>query len=100
MNLIDISGLIGSVFIVVMFIPEVIHVYKYKDAKAINYTFLHLNLLASVLSLVYSFHYEVVPMTITNISAGLFSLLMYYFKYIYELKEKNQIIDIPEAPIV
>lgn len=100
MNLIDISGLIGSVFIVVMFIPEVIHVYKYKDAKAINYTFLHLNLLASVLSLVYSFHYEVVPMTITNISAGFFSLLMYYFKWIYELKEKRQIIDIPEAPIV
>lgn len=97
---VDLSGLIGSILIVIMFIPEIIHVYKHKDAKAINYTFLHLNLLASVLSLVYSFHYDVIPMTITNVSAGLFSLLMYYFKYLYEVKEKRQITDIPEAPIV
>ncbi len=81
---VDLSGLIGSVLIVIMFIPEIVHVYKHKDAKAINYTFLHLNLLASVLSLIYSFYYDVVPMTITNVSSGLFSLLMYYFKYIYE----------------
>ena len=100
MNSIDICGLIGSIFIVIMFIPEIHHVYKHKDAEAINYNFLHLNLTASILSLVYSFHYNVIPMTITNVSAGLFSLLMYYFKYVYELKEKRQIIDIPEAPIV
>ena len=100
MNIVDISGLIGSVLIVIMFIPEVVHVYKHKDAKAINYTFLHLNLLASVLSLVYSFRYNVVPMTITNVSAGLFSLLMYYFKYLYEVKDKNQTIAIEEAPMV
>ena len=100
MNIIDISGFLGSVAIVIMFVPEVIHVYKHKDAKAINYSFLHLNLIASVLSLVYSFHYDVIPMTITNVSAGLFSLLMYYFKYIYEVKEKSRITDIPEAPIV
>lgn len=100
MYIIDVSGLIGSVVIVIMFIPEVIHVYKYKDAKAINYSFLHLNLIASVLSLVYSIYYDVVPMTITNVSAGLFSLLMYYFKYLYELKDKNQITTIEDAPIV
>ena len=83
-----------------MFIPEIYHVYKHKDAKAINYNFLHLNLIASVLSLVYSFHYDVIPMSITNLSAGLFSLLMYYFKYTYELKEKVRITTIEDAPIV
>ena len=83
MNIIDVCGLLGSIVIVLMFIPEVNHVYKHKDAKAINYSFLHLNLLASVLSLTYSIYYDVIPMTITNIAAGLFSLLMYYFKYIY-----------------
>ena len=100
MNGIDICGLVGSAVIVIMFMPEIHHVYKHRDAKAINYNFLHLNLTASILSLVYSFHYNVIPMTITNVSAGLFSLLMYYFKYVYEVKEKRQIIDIPEAPIV
>ena len=95
MNGIDVCGLVGSAVIVIMFMPEIHHVYKHKDAKAINYNFLHLNLTASILSLVYSFHYNVIPMTITNVSAGLFSLLMYYFKYVYEVKEKRQIIDIP-----
>ena len=99
MNAIDVCGLLGSAFIVVMFIPEINHVYKNRDAKDINYHFLHLNLAASVLSLVYSFHYNVVPMTITNVAASLFTFLMYYFKYIYEVKEKNQITDIvAEAP--
>ena len=84
MNIIDACGLLGSIFIVLMFIPEIHHVYKHKDAKAINYTFLHLNLLASVLSLVFSIHYNVIPMTITNLAAGLFSLLMYYFKITFE----------------
>lgn len=100
MNIIDLCGFLGSVAIVTMFIPEIIHVYKNKDAKAINYTFLHLNLVASILSLVYSFHYDVIPMTITNISAGFFSLLMYYFKYIYELKDSSRISSIEDAPIV
>ena len=99
MNIIDVCGLLGSIVIVLMFIPEVNHVYKHKDAKAINYSFLHLNLLASVLSLTYSIYYDVIPMTITNIAAGLFSLLMYYFKYIYELKD-NSIHEDISAPIV
>jgi uncharacterized protein with PQ loop repeat len=99
MNIIDVCGLLGSIFIVLMFIPEIHHVYKHKDAKAINYTFLHLNLTASTLSLVFSIHYNVIPMTITNIAAGIFSLLMYYFKYIYELKDISLHEDI-SAPIV
>ena len=100
MNGIVVCGLVGSAVIVIMFMPEIHHVYKHKDAKAINYNFLHLNLAASILSLVYSFHYNVIPMTITNVSAGLFSLLMYYFKHMYEVKEEKRIVDIPEAPIV
>ncbi len=99
MNIIDVCGLLGSIVIVLMFIPEIYHVYKHKDAKAINYTFLHLNLLASVLSLVFSLYYKVIPMLITNIAAGLFSVVMYYFKYIYELKDNSLHEDI-SAPIV
>jgi uncharacterized protein with PQ loop repeat len=93
MNLIDISGLVSSILICLMFVPEIIHVYKNRDAKAINYTFLHLNLLASVLALIYSIHYNIIPMTITNVSAGLFSLILYQFKYVNELKEETHSID-------
>ena len=93
MNLIDVSGLVSSILICLMFVPEITHVYKNKDAKAINYTFLHLNLLASVLALVYSIHYNIIPMTITNISAAMFSLVLYQFKYVNELKGEPHTID-------
>lgn len=93
MNLVDISGLVSSILICLMFVPEVAHVYKHKDAKAINYSFLHLNLIASVLALIYSVHYNVIPMTITNVSAGIFSLTLFHFKYVNELKGENQSID-------
>ena len=93
MNLIDISGLVSSILICLMFIPEIVHVYKHRDAKAINYAFLHLNLIASVLALIYSIHYNIIPMTITNVSAGLFSLILYQFKYVIELKEETHSID-------
>jgi len=93
MNLIDVSGLVSSILICLMFVPEITHVYKNKDAKAINYTFLHLNLLASVLALVYSIHYNIIPMTITNISAAIFSLVLYQFKYVNELKGETRTID-------
>lgn len=89
MNIIDVLGLTSSIIITLMFIPEVMHVYKNSDAKAINYSFLHLNLLASVLALVYSIYNNIVPMIITNISAGTFSLVMYHFKYVNEVKEKE-----------
>lgn len=93
MNVVDVLGLTSSIIITLMFIPEVTHVYKNSDAKAINYSFLHLNLAASVLALVYSVHYRVIPMIITNVSAGLFSLVMYHFKYVNEVKEKESTIN-------
>ena len=89
MNVVDVLGLTSSIIITLMFIPEVTHVYKNSDAKAINYSFLHQNLVASVLALVYSVHYRVIPMIITNVSAGLFSLVMYHFKYVNEVKENT-----------
>mgnify|MGYP005987647269 CR=1 FL=1 len=79
-----ICGFISSIVICLMFIPEVIHVYKYHDAKAINYGFLHLNLLSSILALVYSVTFNVIPMTITNISSALFSLVLYNYKFTNE----------------
>ncbi len=91
MNVIDVSGLVSSIIICLMFVPEVIHVYKYKDANDLSYTFLNLNLIASILGLIYSIYYNVVPMTITNISAGLFSLVLFRFKYVNEVKENTQL---------
>ena len=45
MNIVDVLGFASSILITLMFIPEVIHVYRNQDAKAINYSFLHLSLI-------------------------------------------------------
>ena len=87
MNAIDVLGLVSSIIIALMFIPEILHVYKNHDAKAINYSFLHLNLSASIFGLVYSIHYKIIPMIITNLSAGMFSIVIYRFKCMSEVKE-------------
>jgi len=93
------TGLASSILISIMFIPQVMHVYKTKDTAAINYTFLYLNLLASSLGLVYSVYFRVVPMIVANTSAGLFSVSLVGMKYINGLKEKNTESDIVGALI-
>ncbi len=75
-------GLTSSILIAVMFVPQVIHVYKTKDTAAINYTFLGLNMVASSLGLVYSIYFNIVPMIVANMSAGLFSLTLTGMKFI------------------
>jgi uncharacterized protein with PQ loop repeat len=92
MNIIDLCGIVSSVIIVVMFIPEIYHVYKHKDAKAINYSFLHLNVISSVLALVYGITYNVTPMIINQSAMGIFALLMYYFKHVYESSDTVNIV--------
>tara|TARA_R110001632_G_scaffold172192_3_gene291455 strand:+ start:1113 stop:1400 length:288 start_codon:yes stop_codon:yes gene_type:complete len=93
-SIIDGVGLTSSILIAVMFVPQVVHVYKTKDTNAINYTFLILNLLASSLGLVYSIYFNVVPMIVANTSAGLFSLSLASMKFINDrshMVDDNQV---------
>ncbi len=95
MNVYDILGLVSSILICIMFVPEIVHVYRINDANAINYTYLNLNFIASGFALVYSIHYNVIPMTITNISAALFSIILWHFKYVNRLKgEPRKIVEV------
>ena len=87
-------GLTSSILIAVMFVPQVIHVYKTKDTAAINYTFLGLNMVASSLGLVYSVYFDVVPMIVANTSAGLFSVTLMGMKFI---NDRSKSVD--ESPV-
>lgn len=73
-------GLTSAVLISVMFVPQIIHTYRTKDTNGINYSFLALNAAASVLGLIYSVYYMIVPMIIANTSAGLFSFSLFVIK--------------------
>ncbi len=98
MNSIDVIGLVSSIMIAIMFVPQVVHVHKTKDTHAINYYFLGLNIIASIMGLVYSIHYDVVPMIVANSSAGLFAITLTSMKYNNELKD--EITDTIKASIV
>ncbi len=74
-------GITSSVLITIMFVPQIVHVYITKDTRAINYTFLNINLLASFLGLIYSMYFAVIPMIVSNTSAGLFSVSLISMKY-------------------
>ncbi len=100
-DIINSIGLVSSILITVMFVPQVVHVHKTKDTHAINYAFLCINILASVMGLVYSIYFSVIPMIVANTSAGLFSVSLISMKYINELKGEAPHVDreVP-APIV
>jgi len=93
-SIIDGVGLTSSILIAVMFVPQVVHVYKTKDTNAINYAFLNLNLLASSLGLVYSIYFNIVPMIVANMSAGLFSITLMCMKLI---NDRSKSVD--ESPV-
>ena len=81
-EIINYIGILSSILITVMFVPQVVHVYKTKDTHAINYTFLFINFVASILGIVYSIYFTVVPMIVANTSACLFSLSLICMKYL------------------
>ena len=93
-SVIDAIGLTSSILIAVMFVPQIVHVYRTKDTAAINYTFLGLNVLASSLGLVYSIYFNVIPMIVANTSAGLFSVSLVSMKIINGVKGKTHNKDI------
>ena len=80
-NVIEGVGITSSILISIMFIPQIIHVYIAKDTRAINYSFLAINLIASTLGLIYSVYLVIIPMIIANVSAGFFSMSLLIMKY-------------------
>ena len=84
-------GLMSSILITIMFVPQIVHVYRTKDTDALNYAFLGINIVASVLGLVYSIYYTVIPMIVANTSAGLFSISLITMKRLNGLKDQSPV---------
>jgi uncharacterized protein with PQ loop repeat len=84
-------GLVSSILITIMFVPQIVHVYRTKDTHALNYAFLGINIIASILGLVYSIYYTVIPMIVANTSAGLFSISLITMKRLNGLKEQSPV---------
>ena len=90
-NFVEGIGLASSILITIMFVPQIVHVYRTKNTDALNYAFLGINIVASVLGLVYSIYYTVIPMIVANTSAGLFSISLITMKRLNGLKEQSPV---------
>ena len=84
-------GLASSILITIMFVPQIVHVYRTRDTHALNYAFLSINIVASILGLVYSIYYTVIPMIVANTSAGLFSISLITMKRLNGLKDQSPV---------
>ena len=76
-DIINPIGLVSSILITIMFVPQVSMYTKPKTLRDQLY-FLFINLLASVMGLIYSIYFSVVPMSRTH--AGLFSVSLVSMK--------------------
>lgn len=79
----QVFGYIGTFFSIVLFIPQVRHVYKTKDTYAINKCYLNLEIIGSSIKFTYAILIAEYPLIISSISVMTCIILI----YIQKLKE-------------
>ena len=97
----DIIGYIGSFLISIVFIPQIIHIYKTSEVNAISYYTQIISVLSAIFMLIYGYLIGSLPIILCNIVVGLTSFIVCFMKYFYTNFRKNsQIfpIDTPTLP--
>lgn len=79
----NIIGYVASVLITINLLPQILDVYKTKNAKAISLTTLLVNILASLLMTIYGLLIHRIPIVISNLAILIFCLILSYFKILY-----------------
>ena len=79
----NIIGYIGSFLIGIIFIPQIIHIYKTKEVNAISYTTQIISILSAIFMLIYGYLIDSLPIILCNIVVGLTSFIVCFMKYFY-----------------
>ena len=87
----DYVGYFGSFFISINLIPQIYHIYKIKNVKSISIISYVLNAISSVLMLTYGLLINKIPIIISNTMVFIFSIVMLFLKYLYRVKNENDI---------
>ena len=85
MNNYDYIGYTGTFFISINLLPQIYHVYKIKDVKSISVMSYVLNIISSVVMIIYALFIDKIPILISNSMIMLFSCIMLLFKYYYSV---------------
>ena len=76
-------GYAGAFFISINLIPQIVHIYKNKNADSISVTSIILGIISSILMLIYGFFIFKIPIIISNSMIFLFYCIILFFKYLY-----------------
>ena len=83
----QIFGYIATIFNIILFIPQVRHVYKTQDTYSINKCYLNLEIICGCIRLIYAILILEYPLIISDISV----LICVFLIFIQKLKEKPRI---------
>jgi len=83
-SIVNILGLIGSIGISVMLIPQIYKVYKTKISEGFSYLFLFINIFSGILMLIYGIYYYLLPVMLINSCVLLSICILIYLKYTIE----------------
>ena len=83
MNAYDIVGILSSIILTCMFIPQIYQTYKTADVSSFHPVYISMNFIASILGFIYATHFRIIPMIIINISSFIFTSVLMYYKFIY-----------------
>ncbi len=72
-----------------MFLPQIYHIYRSKEAESLNYTYLYINILSTILGALYSSYYYVIPMLIANVAAMISSIILVHLKNKYNTQTSD-----------
>jgi MtN3 and saliva related transmembrane protein len=83
-------GYAGALLTAINFLPQVIKVYKTKDAEELSFWTLVLILLAQSVWMIYAFRLDLIPVLISNASLFLLALILLIMKFVYKKKGTHQ----------
>ena len=82
-NYYEYIGYVGAFFISINLIPQIVHIYKIKNADSISVTSIILGIISSVLMLTYGLFIYKIPIIISNSTIFIFYCIILFFKYLY-----------------
>lgn len=88
-TIINIIGYMGSFFISLNLIPQILTIIKKKSGKNISYFSLTINIIASILMLIYGIYKKLYPIIISNVVIFISCFLILFLKKYYKITESN-----------
>jgi MtN3 and saliva related transmembrane protein len=85
----DIYGYIGAFLSSILYLPQLIHIIKRKQADDLSYIFLVLNIITSIFWIIYAIFEKSIPLIICDSFILLITLIMIFLKKYYHNIEKN-----------